>query len=260
MNPPKASRRYKITLEYDGTNFSGWQKQNDARTVQGDLLKAGERVFGKVAMDIQGCGRTDGGVHALEYVAHLEVASDLEPERLVGLFNDTLPKDIAVVRVESAGPRFHARHHCLARSYVYRLRRKKSAFAKRYNWWIREELDISAMRQAAEVMQGMHDFAAYAEKQELKKSTEVLVHTVQLIEDGDLLLIRVVGSHFLWRMVRRMVGVLVEVGCHRLTSGDIDSFFHIPSTVPFNNTAPPAGLFFEKAFYDKEELRAFLQS
>ncbi len=260
MNRPTASRRYKLTLEYDGTNFSGWQKQTDARTVQGDLLKAAERVFGKVAMDIQGCGRTDGGVHALEYVAHLEVASDLDPERVTGKFNDTLPKDIAILRAESVDQRFHARHHCLARSYVYRLRRRKSAFAKRYNWWIKEELDVGAMQRAAEVMVGMHDFAAYAEKQELKKSTEVLVHMVRLVEEEDLLLIRVVGSHFLWRMVRRMVGILVEVGCHRLTAGDVDSFFHTPSRVPLNNTAPPAGLFFEKAFYDQEALQSFLKS
>jgi len=258
MNRQTPSRRYKLTLEYDGTNFSGWQKQNDARTVQGDLLKAAERIFGKGSIDIQGCGRTDGGVHALEYVAHLEVASDLEPKRLAGKFNDTLPKDIAIVKVESADPRFHARHHCLARSYIYRLRRKKSAFAKRYNWWIREDLDARAMQRAAEVMVGMHDFAAYAERQELKKSTEVQVLMVRLIEEEDLLLIRVVGSHFLWRMVRRMVGVLVEVGCHRLTADDIDGFFHTPSRVPFNNTAPPAGLFFEKAFYDKKELQTFL--
>jgi tRNA pseudouridine38-40 synthase len=249
-----------LILEYDGTNFSGWQKQNDARTVQGDLLKGAERVFGNVHIDVQGCGRTDAGVHALAYAAHLEVASELEAETVSAMLNDTLPKDIAVVAAELADPRFHARHNCVARSYIYQLRQRKSAFAKRYNWWIREKLDIAAMRQAAEVMVGMHDFASFAEKQELKKSTRVSVHTVRLVEDGDLLVIRVVGSHFLWRMVRRMVGVLVEVGGHRLTKDDIGSFLHAPSAVPFNHTAPPAGLFFERAFYDEEELYNFLQS
>ena len=248
-------RRYKLILEYDGTNFSGWQKQNDARTVQGDLLKGAERVFGNVPMDIQGCGRTDGGVHALEYAAHLEVVSDLEPDKAAEMLNDTLPKDIAVLSMEAVDPRFHARHSCVARSYIYQLKTHKSAFAKRYNWWIREKLDVAAMQSAAQVMTGMHDFASFAEKQELKKSTKVLVHMVQLVEDKDLITVRVVGSHFLWRMVRRMVGVLVEVGCHRLTEEDVRSFLQAPSIVPFNHTAPPAGLFFERAIYDEEELQ-----
>ena len=253
-----APRRYKLILEYDGTNFSGWQKQNDARTVQGDLLKGAERIFGPVAMDIQGCGRTDSGVHALAYAAHLEVVSALEPEIVLLMLNDTLPKDIAVLSVESVDPRFHARHNCVARSYIYQLKTRKSAFAKRYNWWIREELDVTAMRNAAETMVGMHDFAAFAEKQELRKSTKVLVHMVQLVENEDGLMIRVVGSHFLWRMVRRMVGVLVEVGCHRLTDDDVRNLLHTSSTLPFNHTAPPAGLFFERASYDREELNDFL--
>jgi len=260
MTGKAVPRRYKLTLEYDGTNFSGWQKQNDARTVQGDLLKGAERIFGNVIMDVQGCGRTDGGVHALEYAAHLEVASELEPQMVAEMLNDTLPKDIAVLKVELVDPRFHARHNCIARSYIYQLRQRKSAFAKRHNWWIREKLDVAAMRRAAGIMVGMHDFASFAEKQELKKSTRVLVQMVRLIEEEDLITVRVVGSHFLWRMVRRMVGVLVEVGCHRLTEEDVRSFLHSFSTVPFNNTAPPAGLFFERAFYDEKELQSFLQS
>ncbi len=253
-------RRYKLILEYDGTNFSGWQKQKDARTVQGDLLKGAARVFGDVPLDIQGCGRTDGGVHALEYVAHLEVSSELQPQIVAQRLNDTLPKDIAVLAAESADPRFHARHNCVARSYVYQIRKSKSAFGKRYSWWVREELNLAAMRSAGEVMVGMHDYGSYAEKRELKKSTKVLVNAVQLHDDGSLITVRVIGSHFLWRMVRRMVGVLVEVGCHRLTKEDIRNFFHTPSKVPYNHTAPAAGLFFERACYDKEELNNLLRS
>ncbi len=260
MTLKTAPRRYKLILEYDGTNFSGWQKQNDARTIQGDLLKGAERVFGPVAMDIQGCGRTDSGVHALAYAAHLEVASELEPDVVLVMLNDTLPKDIAVLSVESVDPRFHARHACVARSYIYQLKRRKSAFAKRYNWWIREELDATAMMDAAGIMVGMHDFVSFAEKQELKKSTKVLVHAVQLVETEGGLMLRVVGSHFLWHMVRRMVGVLVEVGCHRLTGDDVRRVLHTSVALPFNHTAPAAGLFFERAFYDTQELDDFLSN
>jgi tRNA pseudouridine38-40 synthase len=253
--------RYKLTLEYDGKNFSGWQKQKDARTVQGDLLKGAARVFGEdKAIDIQGCGRTDAGVHALEYVAHLQVASELEPQIVELMLNETLPKDIAVMAVELADPQFHARHSCVARSYVYQLRSRKSAFGKRYSWWVREELDIPAMQRAASLMEGMHDFAAFAEKKELKKSTKVLVHKVDVAEEQGVVRIRVVGSHFLWHMVRRMVGVLVEVGCYRLTDEDIRGLCSGSSSeIPAHNTAPAAGLFFEKACYDKELLDDFLK-
>lgn len=255
---PTTPRRYKLSLEYDGTNFSGWQKQNDARTVQGDLLKGAERVFGPTPIDIQGCGRTDSGVHARNYVAHLEVTSALEPEVVLALLNDTLPKDIAVLAVESVHPRFHARHSCIARGYIYQLKKRKSAFAKRYNWWIREELDIRAMQDAAAIMVGMHDFAALAEKPELKKSTRVLVHQVRVMDDADGLRIGVVGSHFLWHMVRRMVGLLVEVGGHRLTIEEVRRLLDAAAPLSFMHTAPPAGLFFARAFYDAQELEDYL--
>ena len=254
----KGQRRYRLTLEFDGTNFSGWQKQADARTVQGDLLKGAVRVFGEVPMDLQGCGRTDAGVHALAYTAHLEVVSDISPLAVAHLLNETLPKDIAVKRVDLADPRFHARHTCLARSYVYRLRTQKSAFGKRYDWWVHEELDLPAMQRAAAAMVGMHDFASFAEKQELKKSTRVLVHKIEVTVDAEVTLIRVVGSHFLWHMVRRMVGILVEVGCHRLRHEEIAGLLQGPSVIPAGHTAPAAGLFFERAFYDPQELADFL--
>ena len=258
MTVKNSTRRYKLVLEYDGTNFSGWQKQADARTVQGDVLKGAARVFGDVAMDLQGCGRTDAGVHALEYVAHLEVASPMLPQEVARELGETLPKDIAVRSAEAADARFHARHSCLARSYVYQLRTRKSAFGKRYSWWVREALDLQAMRQAAGLMAGMHDFVSFAEKPELKKSTRVMVHQIRLLDDGDVIRLRVVGSHFLWHMVRRIVGVLVEVGCHRLKQEDIQGLLQGPSGIPFNHTAPAAGLFFEKAFYDEGQLASFL--
>lgn len=254
------SRRYRLTLEFDGTNFSGWQKQADARTVQGDLLKGATRVFGITPTDLQGCGRTDAGVHAFAYVAHLEVASKMPPAEVADRLNDTLPKDIAVRAVEVAHPRFHARHNCIARSYIYRLRTSKSAFGKRYDWWIHEEPDLVALRRAADVMVGMHDFASFADTPELKKSTRVLVHAVGIAAADEVIVVRVVGSHFLWHMVRRMVGILVEAGGHRLGEEDIRALLQGPSDIPGRHTAPAAGLFFERAFYDDEELGRFISS
>lgn len=258
MSRSSPLRRYRLTLEFDGGGFSGWQQQKDARTVQGDLFKAAERVFGLAPADLQGCGRTDAGVHALEYVAHLEVAGILSPHEALVRLNQELPKDLAVREVALAEPRFHARHSCIARSYLYQLRTRKSAFGKRYSWWLQEEVEVAAMQRAALHFVGMHDYRAFAERQEQKKSTKVLVYQVSIHPGPDVPLVRVVGSHFLWHMVRRMVGMLVAVGRGQLGADDLARVLREPSDLPLGHTAPAAGLFFEKAFYGEEELREFL--
>lgn len=260
MKGTKHLKRFKLTLEYDGTRYSGWQKQEETRTIQGALLKAAEEVFGGQKMDIQGCGRTDAGVHAQNYVAHLEASTALDPLSIRIKLNDLLPADIALIAVEPCNTSFHARHNCIARSYLYQISRRKTAFGKKYVWWVRDTLDAKAMNKAAQQFSGMHDFASFAEKQELKKSTKVLLHSAKVHEEGDLILIRIVGSHFLWKMVRRMVGVLVEVGRHKLDYEQVGLLLKKQSNMPAALTAPPSGLFFEQAFYDEKEFKDFLAS
>ena len=257
--PTSNRRRYRLTLEYDGTGFSGWQKQNDARTLQGALLAAAAEVFGDDRVDIQGHGRTDAGVHALAYTAHLETSgAELAPAAIVEQLNELLPASIVVLDVAPCHPRFHARHSCVGRSYLYQIARRKSAFHKKYVWWVKEPLDTAAMAAAARIFVGMHDFAAFAEKQEQKKSTLVLVNGIFLYEDEEMLRLRVVGSHFLWRMVRRLAGVLVEVGRGGLAMDEVVACLTGSSEVPTRLTAPAAGLFFEQAFYDEQVFADFL--
>lgn len=254
-------QRYRLNLEYAGTGYSGWQKQTDARTVQGTLLSVAAAIFNDPGLDIQGHGRTDAGVHALNYTAHLETSDGrLSPSEIRDGFNELLPSSIVVLAVAFCGPRFHARHNCIGRSYLYQISRRKTAFHKKYVWWPKEDLDSDAMAQAAKIFAGMHDFASFAEKQELKKSTEVLVNGVFVYEDkeSEMVRLRVVGSHFLWKMVRRLVGVLVEVGKGNLTAHQVAGFLEGPSDIPCRFTAPPSGLFFEQAFYDQEEFDLFL--
>lgn len=261
MKKVQTRRRYRMTLEYDGTGFSGWQKQGDARTVQGALLAAGAKIFSDDNIDIQGHGRTDAGVHALNYTAHLEtVGEKLPPQTIVERFNELLPASIAILDTEPCGSRFHARHSCIGRSYLYQIARRKTAFRKKYVWWVKDHLNASAMAGAARMFAGMHDFAAFAEKQELKKSTLVLLNGVHIYEDEDMLLLRVIGSHFLWKMVRRLAGVLVEVGMGNLGEKEVTACLKGKSNIPARLTAPPSGLFFERAFYDEAEFRDFLLS
>jgi len=246
-----------LILEYDGTRYRGWQKQDDTRTIQGSLLAAAADIF-EGDVDIQGNGRTDAGVHALHYVAHLEARTALTPDTIRLRFNDILPADIVVIDVETCHPRFHARHSCIGRSYLYRISQCKTAFAKKYVWWVRDPLDLEAMAEAADLFQGMHDFASFAEKQELKKSTMVLINASLLYEVDDMIIFRIVGSHFLWKMIRRMAGILVEVGRRNLGVADVEAFLRKPEGASVHFTAPPSGLFFEYAFYDKEEIETFL--
>lgn len=252
-------QRYRLNLEFAGTGFSGWQKQENARTIQGTLLEVGAEIFSDKQLDIQGHGRTDAGVHALNYTAHLETTdTSLTPAAICERFNTLLPSSIAMLSVTPCDSRFHARHNCVGRCYLYQIARRKSAFNKNYSWWPKEQLNIAAMADAAEIFTGMHDFVAFAEKPELKKSTSVLVNGVFIYEDEEMIRVRIVGSHFLWRMVRRIVGVLVEVGRGALTLEQAHAFLSAPAGAVAEHTAPAAGLFFEQAFYDQEAFDRYL--
>ena len=251
--------RYKLTIEYAGTKYSGWQKQKNARTVQGEIERAIGAVTREKTFEFMGSGRTDAGVHALRQVAHLDVRKPLPAETLRRGINDNLPADIHVLAVQSVPHRFHARHGAIARSYLYQVSRRRSAFAKPFVWWVKDPLDLDRMRLAAAGFTGMHDFQAFSDDDPEEKSTDVLVEEILLADDGDLILIRVGGSHFIWKMVRRMVGVLVEIG-----KGDLDpdvvaallagSKDPAPRTLkPAKLTAPASGLFLERVFYQGDE-------
>jgi tRNA pseudouridine38-40 synthase len=245
--------RFKLTIEYAGTRYRGWQKQKNARTVQGEIEGAIQIVTGAPTFECQGSGRTDGGVHALMQVAHLDVAASIPPETLRRRLNDELPADINILSIVTAPHRFHARHAAVARSYLYQIATRRTAFGKPYVWWVKEPLDIARMQAAAALFRGMHDFRSFSDDDPEDKSTEVLVEDVVVAEHGDLVLVRVAGSHFLWKMVRRMVGVLVEVGRGGLRERDVESFLRTASPTPAQLTAPASGLFLERVFYDGDD-------
>ena len=244
--------RLKLVLEYAGTRYSGWQKQKNARTVQGDLESAIAEVLDDDRFECQGSGRTDAGVHALMQVAHLEARVTLPLDTFRRRVNDALPPDINVLAAHKAPHRFHARHHAVGRSYLYQVATRRTAFAKPFVWWVKEPLDVGLMQDAASRFAGMHDFRSFSDDDPDDKSTAVLIEGVSIGEDGDLVLIRVEGSHFLWKMVRRMVGVLVEIGRGGLPVSEVQRFLHEPSATPAKLTAPSSGLFLERVFYESD--------
>lgn len=241
--------RLKLTIEYAGTRYSGWQIQKNARTIQGELDRAIREATGESAFELYGSGRTDAGVHALAQVAHLDIGRAAPPEPLRRRLNELLPSDINVLRIAPVRHRFHARHDAVARSYIYQLARRRTAFAKNFVWWVKDDLDVAAMRDLASGFVGRHDFRSFSDDDPDEKSTEVQVETFDLHEDGDLIVLHIEGSHFVWKMVRRLVGVLVEVGRGALAAADARAMLHTRSEVPARLTAPAAGLFLERVYY-----------
>jgi tRNA pseudouridine38-40 synthase len=241
--------RFKLFIEYAGTKYSGWQIQTNARTVQGELTRVIANVTDQKKFELYGSGRTDAGVHALEQVAHLDIITNIPAETIRRRLNDGLPSDIHVLRIELARTKFHARHDAMARSYLYQISRRRTAFAKNLVWWVRDELDIEKMRAVAKRFAGMKDFRSFTDDSAEEKSTIVAIERIEIAEDGDLVLVRVEGSHFLWKMVRRMVGVMVDVGAGGTTVADAERFLREESGVPARLTAPASGLFLERVYY-----------
>jgi tRNA pseudouridine38-40 synthase len=246
--------RFKLLIEYAGTKYSGWQIQKNARTVQGEIDRAVRGATGRRDFELYGAGRTDAGVHALAQVAHLDIYTSLAPELLRRKINDELPADIHIRGIDKAPHKFHARHDAVERSYLYQISTRRTAFGKPFVWWIREPLSSDRMRGAAAAFVGLRNFEAFTADDPDEKSTRVLVDAVDIEAHGALLLIRVRGSHFLWKMVRRMVGVLAAVGRGEIAAGDAAAFLDPSRSTDARATAaalaaPAAGLFLEAVRY-----------
>ena len=175
---------YRLTIEYEGTRYRGWQEQKNARTVAGEVRRAIEAVVGE-KVELGGSGRTDAGVHALAQVAHLKTRKHVRAAELTRAIEENLPADIHVLSVEPALERFHARHGASSRSYVYQVSRRRTALAKRFVWWVRRPLALEPMRLAAERVVGRHDFAHFCEKPEEQTSTIVVVERCEVAADGQ---------------------------------------------------------------------------
>ena len=245
-------KTYKPVIEYDGTRYSGWQSQsNTAKTVQGKLQLAAKELFERV--ELGGAGRTDAGVHATAQVAHLRIPRPVSPSDLAWKLNEQLPPDIHVRSAEPAPDSFHARHDAVSRTYIYQISRRRTAFAKNYVWWVKDALNVEAMKQAAGALEGLHDFARLADRRAEEKSTRVKVEQAEVGTDGELILIRMAASHFLWKMVRKTVAVLVEIGRGAMREEQLVAM--LSGKGPrYEPTAPPSGLFLQSVLYPGETL------
>jgi tRNA pseudouridine38-40 synthase len=247
-------RNLRVTLEYDGTRYSGWQIQKNARTVGGAFAEALAGVL-KESQPVFAAGRTDAGVHAIAQVVSFRTGTLLEPRELQERLNDRLPADINVLDVQQAGMSFHARHAAISRTYRYQVSRRRTAFGKRFVWWVRSPLDLPDLERSAGLILRATDFKSFAEGDadeegaEPRKTSRVRVIESSWSEEDHLLIYTIRADRFLWRMVRRLVGTMVASALGQIDPGSVALWLREPSREPARLTAPPSGLFLERVEY-----------
>jgi tRNA pseudouridine38-40 synthase len=263
-----ASQNWKLTVSYDGTDFSGWQVQPGQITIQGELQTALRRITGESPLP-QGSGRTDAGVHALAQVASFELRAPIPPRNLERALNRVLPPAIRIRETCIVDPAFHARHSATSKTYEYRVFLEQPAlgaicppFLARYVYASRWPLDLAALQTAASFFLGEHDFLSFAATDPDSATRTSYSDTVKTLsipsttraiysstweqkaaEGGDMLLYRVRGSGFLHHMVRNLVGTMLDVGRGYRTAGDIPAMLAARSRSAAGPTAPARGLF-----------------
>jgi len=248
--------RFRLTLEYDGAPFVGWQVQANGRSVQGALETALLGLCGE-AIVAHGAGRTDAGVHASGQVAHIDLNRDWEGLRLREALNAHLvPHPIAVLSAERVGDDFDARHSAIMRHYVYRLinRRAPLTLERGRAWHVKRSLDADAMREAARLLLGRHDFSTFRDSQCQAASPVRTLNSFDVERRGDLITMRISALSFLHRQVRSMVGSLVEVGCGKWRPADLRAALDAADRSRCGPVAPACGLYLARVEYETETM------
>jgi tRNA pseudouridine38-40 synthase len=237
--------RYRITVEYDGTSFVGWQRQAEGVSIQGALEEA-IRKFSGETVAIRGAGRTDAGVHALGQVAHFDLTRDWNGDRIRDAMNFHLrPHHIAVLSASAVEDGFDARFSAVKRHYEYRIlnRRAPPILARHRVWWVAHDLDVEAMRSAASVLIGRHDFTTFRAAQCQAASPIKTLDRFEVVRERDEIVCRLSARSFLHRQVRSMVGSLKLVGDGKWTAGDLAAALAACDRVACGAVAPASGLY-----------------
>ncbi len=237
-------KNYRMTVQYDGTKYNGWQRQgNTANSIQEKL----ENVLGKMtghSVEIHGSGRTDKGVHAKGQVASFKIDIEKTDEEIRDYLNTYLPDDIAVTELSEADTRFHARLNAKRKTYVYRIHNSNipAVFEHRYMHTVLETVDEAKMKTAAKRFIGEHDFAGFSAVKRFKKSTVRTIYSIGVERFGDDIVIAVTGNGFLYNMVRIMAGTLLEIGLGKCGAEVIDEVFESKNRELAGVTLPGKGL------------------
>lgn len=244
-------RNLKMTIAYDGFKYKGWQKQKDTDlTIQGKI----EAVLSKMAgeeIQLVGCGRTDSGVHAENYIANFHTKCALSTDTILDYLYEYLPEDIVIKSIENVAERFHARYNVKSKTYVYKINNTKfrNVFNRKYIYHLAEKLNLTEMRNASEFLIGSHDFQSFANSRNSDKSTTRTINYINIIENDGLVEIEVNGKGFLWNMVRVIAGTLIEVGKGNLKPIDVEKILNEKKRLEAGPLAQAKGLFLRDVQY-----------
>ncbi len=242
---------YKITIQYDGSRYKGWQRLgNGENTIQDKIEQVLTRMIG-TEIEITGCSRTDAGVHALGQVANFKCPAELEPDSLGKYLNHYLPEDISITHVEQVPEIFHSRYHCKKKTYLYRIWNKEYShpFARKYSMHVVDILNVEAMKEAGTYFLGEHDFTSFSNAKSKKKSMVRTIHSIDITEKDGFIDIRICGDGFLYNMVRWMVGALIDVGIGKKNSSIIPLAMEAKQRGMAGDLADACGLFLEGITY-----------
>lgn len=245
-------RNFRILLSFDGTRYRGWQRlRDDENTIQAKLESVVTRMIG-TQTEVVGSGRTDAGVHATGQVANFRADTAMTPAEILAYLRRYLPEDIGVLSVEEAPVRFHSRLNAVKKTYTYRIWNSDSpcVFERRYVWRMAEPLDLAAMREAAALLTGTHDFRAFCANKHFKRSAVRTVGTISIARHGDELRLQFTGDGFLYHMVRILVGTLVEVGEGKRTAASVADVLASRDREQAGFTAPACGLCLTEVCYE----------
>lgn len=243
-------RNFKITIQYDGTKYNGWQRQGNTKNT---IQERFENVLFKMCekeVEIFASGRTDAGVHAEEQTANFKCATQMEEVEILEYLNKYLPEDIRVTSIEEVNMRFHSRLNAVSKTYEYTIATEKpDVFTRKYVFFADKKVDVEKMRRAAELILGKHDFKGFSSVGRFKKSTVRTVHFIEIEEENGLIKIRMNGNGFLYNMVRIIAGTLYNIGTGELEESVIPEIFEEKERAKAGATFPASGLKLLKVYY-----------
>ncbi len=243
-------RNIKLTIEYDGTNYQGWQKQKRGSTIQNTLEEA-IRVLTNEEIEVIGSSRTDAGVHAKGFVANFKTNSKIPSEKYREAINHKLPKDIVILNSEEVDEEFHARYNARGKTYSYSIlnRDVPSAINRNYLYHVKRKLDIEAMKEACKYFIGTYDFSAFKSSGSSVKTTIRTIFELYIEENNDIIKVYVTGDGFLYNMVRIIVGTLIMVGSNKIKPNEIENIIAEKDREKAGICVPATGLVLEKVYY-----------
>ena len=244
-------RNIKLTIEYDGKRYSGWQRLgDDDKTIQGKIEATLAKMTGET-IEIIGSGRTDAGTHARGQVANFKTSSEMALQEMLAFLNRYLPRDIVVKQIEEMPERFHARYNAKGKKYSYYVWNETipTVFERNHSFYFPQTLDLAKMEEACQKLEGTHDFIGFSALKKTKKSTVRTIQELSIEQEGHMLHFTFVGDGFLYKMVRIIMGTLLDIGTGKMQVTEIDEIFENKIRKQAGETVPAQGLFLDEVYY-----------